>query len=307
MADHVPTPGGFALPNGVPAAPSIPAPTIPAPVPAQAQPVAPIQFAGQVPGFVPPQPAPQPAPNPAQPQGMTAEQVQALIQNALAPQATTQPAQPAPAGNVPTWAEDLNGYDLSKIDDPIIRSMANVMQTVGQGLDMNRVLGRAIASGDVAQLDLPYLFEKGGANASNLAEIARGLVDAVNAKSEAVTRDVHSIAGGEAGWNQATAVFNQAAPVELRIAVANMLDSGNPAQIQAGAKLVSQFRQQSGLLPQQGAPLLNGTYQGAAGGQGLSADQFRKAIGELNIYAEDYADKREVLTNQRAVGKRLGY
>lgn len=304
-AVHVPVPAG---------APPVPAiQTAPEPQQFQVPPMGngvPIAMRGQVEGMVPQgQPQQQPQQQPA-PAVMDAAAIQALINNALAPQTQQQPAAQVPAQQTakPSWIPtDLAKFDVEGIQDPTIKAMATVLQTTGKDLDLDRVIGRAISSGDVSLIDYAYLAEKGGANAQQLAEISKGIVTAINAKSDAVTNSVYQVVGGEANWNQSTAIFNQVAPYELRATVANMLDSTNEQFILAGAKIVAQFAQQSGRIPQQGAPLLTGGPSGGNLGGPLTKAQFQDELRKVKPDTPDYEAVREQLYARRAIGKQMGY
>jgi len=275
----------------------------------------PIAGPGQQPGWVPQgQPAAQPGAQPAQPPAQPAASpdmanLVAMLQTALgnkAPDgAATPPAAPA-ATERPAWMQDsANTFDVSSIEDPILRSMATVMQTVGKGVDLDRVMANALAHGDARLIDVAYLQEKSPDNAQQLAEIARGIVEGVVAKSAAIEKSVHALAGGEAGWDAATAAFNAAAPQELRVTVAQMLNSTNEGLITAGAKIVAEFGKGSGMIPQAGAPLLNAA-PGAAAGQGLSKASFQAELIKLRPDTPGYEEARTALFARRSLGKRSG-
>ena len=198
-----------------------------------------------------------------------------------------------------------NEFDVNQINDPIIKSMATVLQTAGKDLDLDRVLGKALAFGDPALVDLAYLRDAGGPQAAQLAEIAKGIVQAVNAKAEAVTNEVYNSVGGEAVWYSSVAAFNQSAPHELKVTVAQMLDSTNENFIKAGAKIVAEFGRSSGLIPQQGAPLLNSASAGVQG-QGLTREQFQVELRKIDSNSPGFEQAREALFARRALGKRSG-
>lgn len=314
-ATNVPT-NGFQAPPA-PGAPAVPPPQPqgggfnvppagpPARTPGNGEPIV---HTGQQPGYLQPNPALTPGQQPAQ-QPAQATDLSALV---AALQAIAPPNLPgAPAAQptetaLPAWASNgLAQFDVNAVDDPIIRSMANILQTTGKGLDLDRVLGRALAYGDPALIDRAYLAEKGGANAPQLAEIAAGIVQAVNAKSSAITNEVHSLVGGEANWNAASAAFNAQAPQHLKVVVATMLDSTNSDQIRAAAKVVAEFSRASGLIPQQGAPLLNGA-SSVVTGQGLSKAAFQAELAKLRPDTQGYEQARESLFARRSLGKRSG-
>lgn len=319
-ATHVPT-NGFNAPQ---AAGPAPTPTVPNQgfqVPPAGDPPRmpnsgngnPIVAPNQQPGWVQnpgqqPQQTEQPAQQNQQPADLN--NVVALLQAALAGQQA--PAQQAhtqqPAADVvrPNWMQSsANEFDVNQINDPIIKSMATVLQTAGKDLDLDRVLGKALSFGDPALVDVAYLRDAGGPQAAQLAEIAKGIVQAVNAKAEAVTNEVYNSVGGEAVWHSSVAAFNQSAPHELKVTVAQMLDSTNENFIKAGAKIVAEFGRNSGLIPQQGAPLLNSASAGVQG-QGLTREQFQAELRKIDQNSPGFEQAREALFARRALGKRSG-
>ncbi len=266
------------------------------------------QYPGQKPGYVqePPKPTQQPVQGqvPGQQAAAPGLDLAAILQAALAGQ---KPAEPPVQAAKPNWVPgSINEFNVDSIEDPIIKSMASVLKVAGKDLDLNRVLGNALAFGDPNLVDVAYISEKGGANAQQLTEIAKGIVQAVEAKSAAIMSEVHALAGGEAQWAQSTAVFNKVAPQELRITVASMLDSTNPAFIKAGAKIVAEFGRSSGQLPQVGSNLLTGASAGLGAAQGLTAAQFKIEQFKLDPQAPGFKEAREALFARRALGKRAG-
>lgn len=319
MTTNVPTQGFQAPPASAPAVPgvdeqgfAVPPAGSPARAPGNGNP---ITLPGQVPGYVnapgmpPAVPGTPPAAAPvAQPADLT--NIVAMLQAALGAPAGTQPAAGAPVTAadtaLPNWlGGDVNTFDVATINDPIIRSMASIMQTAGKDLDLNRAMGNALAHNDVSLVDVAYLTEKGGANAAQLAEIAKGIVQAVGAKADAVTADVYASVGGEANWHTSVAAFNQSAPPELRMTVARMLDSVDDKFIKAGAKIVAEFGKNSGMIPQQGAPLLSTATAGMQG-QGLSKAQFQAELGKIKPDTPGYEETRQDLFARRSLGKRGG-
>lgn len=268
----------------------------------------PHQYPGQRPGAVPSAPAPQAQaaeqaqPAQEQPQGLD---IAAILQAALG----NKPAEPAPAAveAKPAWLPgSVNEFNVDSIDDPIIRSMASVLKVAGDGLDLDRVLGNALALGDPNLVDVAYIAERGGKNAQQIAEIAKGIVQAVNAKSDAITHEIHALAGGEAQWSQAAAVFNKTAPSELREIVKSLLDSTDSNKIKAGAKIVNEFGRASGQLPRQGASLLSGAPAANAGAAGLTAAAFKAELHKLDPNKPGFLEARADLFARRAAGKRRG-
>lgn len=315
-ATNVPTNGFIAPPGGVvPPAPQGPAVQAPPTQPQSVIPPAgdPPRLNGQVyqapnqqPGWVqqPSQQEQKPAPQINSMESLVAALQGVLNQDPNAAKPATQ--EPAKGAERPEWLpESANTFDVSKLDDPVIRSMATMLQVAGKDLDLDRAVGRALAEGDPSLVDLTYIAEKGGENAKHLAEMAKALVSQVAAKSAAIEQEVFALAGGEAKWNAATAAFNEKAPSELKLVVKQMLNSHKHEYITAGAKLVNEFAKQSGLFPQQGAPLLNGV-AGNGAANGLSAVEFKKALASLNPYDADHQDKKAELMARRVQGKAIG-
>lgn len=264
----------------------------------------------QVPGFVVP-PITKPIageatptaqePAPAPDAGMAA-----AIAALTAAMAANKPAEPAPAQAVtPSATGSLNTYDVAGIDDPIIKSMATVMQTVGKGLDMDRVMGKAIENGRIDLIDAAYLREHGGANAEQLLTIAQGIVQAVEAKGRQVTSEIHSLAGGEPVWNASLAAFNTKAPQEPRVVVAQMLDSNQDNLIKAGAKMIVEYGKSSGALPQIN-PLLQSGAAGMPAAQAIDKAAFQEELRKLDPQSRGFDAQRATLFARRQLGRQLG-
>ena len=246
-------------------------------------------------------PAPDAAAAAPAPAGLDA----AIAAMTAAIQSITPAAPAAPVASAPAAESSLNGYDVNSIDDPIIKSMATVMQTVGKGVDLDRAIGKAIEDGRTDLIDVAYLREVGGANAQDLITIATGLVNAVAAKSASVSNEVHALAGGQANWDAGVAVFNQAAPSELRLVVAQMLDSGKEQLIKAGAKMVVEFSKNSGKLPNVN-PLLQSGASAPAAAQALDKVAFQTELRKLDPNSRDFQSQREQLFARRQLGRQLG-
>lgn len=318
MAEATPVAtNGFNAPNPGPAA-APQAPGVPS-LPAVAEPSGsgnPIKGPNQHPGFVPPPAIPGQEPQqsgqqqPAGSQPSTADLVNLLA--AALKESGQQPSTEAPAetkadGTRPAWMqESANDFDVSTIDDPIIKSMATVLKTAGKDLDLDRVIGVALDRGDASLIDAAYVREKAGDKAGDILEIARSIVNAVEAKSAAITSEVHAMLGGEANYAAAVAAFNQNAPGEVRLLVSQMLDSTNEKHIKAGAKLVAEYGRASGLMVQQGAPLVGPTSAVSGQGQGLSAAEFKTELGKLDLYASDYNEQYNALHERRKLGMSTG-
>jgi len=255
-----------------------------------------------LPGGTPPATPPAPAPAPAPSEDFTKAVAALAAALGKQPDGTgAPPAEPTPAPS----GDDLNSLNISNIQNPVIRSMAQVMQTAGKGLDMNRVFSKAIQTGDAELLDVAYIKDKAGANADQLITIAQGIVQAVQADIDKAVGAVHTMAGGEANWNASVAAFNEKAPQELRSVIGQMMNSGNSAQIDAAGKLVIQFAQGNGFVPNQ-QPLVQQGGASLPSSQALSKDEFQTELRKLDQNSATYLQDRASLFTRRTLGKKLG-
>lgn len=247
-------------------------------------------------------PAPPAPPAPGSTAAPNAEFTQAVAALAAAlGKPAGEPTEPAPVVN----QDSLNAMNIENIQNPVIKSMAQVMQTVGKGLDMDRIFKKALDAGDAELLDLAYIRDKSPANADQLATIAKGIIQAVQADTEKTVGAIHAMAGGEAQWNACVTAFNQNAPDELKHVIKTMLDSNNSDQIQAAGKLLIQFAQGQGFVPNQ-QPLVQGGGAALPAAQALSKVEFQAELRKLDQSSASFNDDRNALFNRRALGKKLG-
>lgn len=221
-----------------------------------------------------------------------------------APAATPAAATPAVVVS-PVAALDV-AVAASK-QDPVLGSMLAVFDSaVSGGVDRNRALGNALTHGDASLIDVAYLTEKGGANAANLVQIAKGIVAHCNTMAEVAVKSIHTIAGGEANWGAATAAFNKGAPQHLKQYVATALNSGDKTQIDAAATSVVEWARASGMVatPSTGFVQTGGGAPGSA--QGLSKADFQKAHAALDKTDRNYESLKGELYGRRAIGRQLG-
>lgn len=249
------------------------------------------------PGFVTPQALPV---LPAAPQS-TAELAAAVTK--LTEAMAAKPAEPAKAAE-PAVADSLNALNPDTIEDPTLRSMASAFKILGAGLDFDRIFAKAIDAGDPKLLDLAYLREKAGANADGLVGLAESIVNFTNQQAQEQAKAIYALAGGETQWNAATAAFNANAPAEYKLAVKQLIDSGVRSNVEAGAKLVTQFALGQGYVPTP-AGLIN-SESGAPQGASLSKVEFQAELRKLNPNDRDYMDKRESLFARRRLGNTQG-
>lgn len=238
--------------------------------------------------------------NPAQsaPAGMTPEQVQVEIQKALAAAAAKKPA--PEAAPVPAIQPSNIG-----VDDPVLDSLTDVFLNVGSGIDMERALGKALTYGDPNLIDLAYIAEAGGQNASQLATVAKAIVDRVQAQTTEATQAVYGAAGDKAQWDAAAAVFSQQAPQHLKMVIAQMLDSGNSEAIKAAAKSVVDYVKHNGLVVNPAQTLYAGATNASAA-QALGKNEFQEALFKLDPNSRSFQQDRDALFARRQLGKQLG-
>ncbi|QDH83878.1 hypothetical protein Axy09_034 [Achromobacter phage vB_AxyP_19-32_Axy09] len=224
------------------------------------------------------------------------------------PAQPAQPAQPAAPAVAPTYAN----FDTTTIEDPGLRAAADLFKSVGaaKGLDIDRAIGRAIDSGNVADIDLVYLAQTGGQDAQNLIQMAQSLVTQAGAYQERTVSNLHAAAGGKANFDAAVAVFNQSAPPATKHAVKALLDSGNPTNIQNAGQMLIDFARQSGALVQPGQGFQNpAAAQPSQQVVGTTPGQFKEALAELNQKYANRRDSEAYLTarNELYRARQIGY
>lgn len=245
------------------------------------------------PGFVPPQPTPaaQPA---AQPAPAAAPAVDPTIAALLAALGGVQPAAtPAaaqPAAYTPTA-------------DPVVSSLSGILS--GSGVDVQKAIAKAIEYGDASLIDKAYIASVGGANAAHLTQLAEQLVAHTGRESEAAEQACYQLAGGQANFHSAVAVWNKSAPSHLKAIVENMMDSGVRAQSDAGAKMIVEFAKGNGGLVQP-AGLVNPGAARPGAEAALSKEQFQAEMQKLDKQAPGYEQRRGELYGRRAMGKQMG-
>lgn len=252
--------------------------------------------AEMVPGFVPPQPAPatQPAaqPAPAAPAAPAADPTIMALLAALSGKADTPAHTPAPAAAVPA----------STSADPVVASLSNIL--TGSGVDVQKAIAKAVEYGDVSLIDKAYIASVGGANAAHLTQLAESLVAHAGRESEAAEASCYTIAGGQANFNAAVAVWNKSAPAHLKSIIDTMMDSGVRSQSDAGAKMIVEFAKGNGGLVQPAGLITAGAAPGAEAA--LSKEQFQAELHKLDKNARGYEQARGELFGRRAMGKQLG-
>lgn len=255
------------------------------------------------PGFVQ-----QPAPAQEPQSGFTQAHIDAAVAAALAK--VGKPAEPAPAPAAvlksPTASITAGNaeYTPDGSGDKVLNSFTDVFIRLGTGIDIDRALGRAMTSGNVADIDNAYLSEKGGVNAEQLKVIASAIVERISTQSADAERSIHASAGGKEQWDAAAAAFNQNAPAHLKQVIARMLNSGDSEAVQSAAKSIVDYSRGNTLVPTNAQLLQGGA--GVGSNAGLSKADFQKAHAALDTNSRTYQQERQDLFARRSIGKQTG-
>jgi hypothetical protein len=268
-------------------------PAVQAPTPQASQPIV---FPGQVPGMVQPtQQAQVPELNSAEAAEFAAFKAYQAQQRAnAAPQNAT------PVLTTPTAA--LQG--VANTQDPVISSLTSIFTSTGAGIDINRALGHALTTGDANFIDVAYIREKGGANAENLVNVAKGIVGRVQEAATQAQASAHQIAGSPENWANAVAAFNASAPEHMKTVVRTLLDSGNPQNANAAIASVVDYAKSSGVVPVAGQRIQGGAQ--VPTGAGLSKVEFQAELRKINPNSPTAMQERGALFERRAAGKAQG-
>lgn len=274
MAEAIPVPAG-ALPPTPPGA-VVHSRDNPAPVPA-------------------PAPAAGPAPAPAAP--AADQDLTALLAALKGAAPTPQPAPaPAPAADIPAPVAG---------PDPVSNALQGVL--VSNGLDVQRLLAKAVEHGDPSLVDYNYLKEKGGANADQLRSVVDALVQHQLAQEAQIEQDVYTRFGGESNWDAALAFFAAKAEPATKEYVVGMLRSRNPALVRQASNIVLDAVRGAGVTITPAGLANGGLPSGGTGGEApLGKEAFKQEIAKLDPNARDFVEKRRQLYVRRSAGKQLG-
>ena len=255
--------------------------------------------ANAAPGFTPPAPAPAPAPQEPAPQPAPAAAPavdptvaallaalggQAAPATAAAPAPVQAPAAKAPAG------------------DAVFASLSGILST--GGVDVNRALQHALEYDDPNLIDRAYIKSVAGASADQYIALAEKAVEHAARTADAQAQACYALAGGESNFKAACGVFQKTAPAHLQAVVTTMLDSGDSAQIEAGAKMIVTLAQQQGATVTPAGLVTASAAPGAE--QALSKEQFQAELSKLDRNSRGYEQARGELFGRRAMGKSLG-
>lgn len=168
-----------------------------------------------------------------------------------------------------------------------------------KGLDLVRVLGQAAEELDARFIDRAYLVEKlGQAEADTLIKVASDSIAYVAAYNTESLKQVFATAGTEQQFRAAAQAFNEKADPTEKAMIMDLLDSGVRDKMNYAARKIAEFGVQAGVVVRHHAQPL-----GQPGSQqGLSKEDYAKAISERNLSPEKY----EQLKNLRKLGMSQG-
>ena len=224
------------------------------------------------------------------------------------PAGASNPPAPAPAAQPAPVPTNVTANTGSAALDAAINVLASTAGATDA--DLQRIAGNALQYGDVNLIDRAFLQEKFGKHAAQFEALAIAAVQEQKNATNRAASEVHALAGGEAQWNQAVAVFNQSAPDPIRAAVRALIDSGNTQQ---GAQLLIEMVRGSGLVPNVN-PLVSGgaavpSSQGALGKAEFQSEmaKLKNEAGNRSLETGVFAERYQQLLQRRAQGRALGY
>lgn len=166
-------------------------------------------------------------------------------------------------------------------------------------VDTARAFGTAAEEGDARFIDRAYLRDVLGDKADAVIKTAEGVLAYTNAYAAQTVESVHKLAGNEQQWDAAMALFNTKASPEQRALMGELFDSGIRSKVEHAAQQVIQFAVQAGGAVQHNAPALGQP----ASQQGLSKDEYIKAISVRNLPDAEYTRLRSLRELGRSQGK----
>lgn len=201
----------------------------------------------------------------------------------------------------------LNSIDPDSLEDPQLRAYANLILATVPNLDVDRAIGKALEYGDPGLIDRAYVREIGGDKAEVLQTALDNMLDLAQAYSTALQTAVHTTAGGKANWDSAVGVFNQKAPDHLRQVAIKLLNSHVKADVENGAKFVLDYAKTLGatIQPAHTVTAVGGGVAPSAE-RGLTRDEYKSAISQLDRNGRDWQAKEAELTRLRKVGRDRG-
>lgn len=172
----------------------------------------------------------------------------------------------------------------------------------------DRALAGALQHNDINLINVEAL--TAGLKPDQAAQ-AKALAQAVFKETQATvqrtTQEAYTLAGGEAQWKEATAVFNTQAPEHIRAVVRTLLDTGD---VKNAAQFVLDTVRGNGMVNSGTPPIAGGT---GSVTQGTSLAEFNAQLAELERTAGNrsleqgtHAVKFQQIVAARNLGRKQG-
>lgn len=200
---------------------------------------------------------------------------------------------------------EVADYHSEEVAD-IIHTMNHLLPDV----DLSRVFGTALETGDAGDIDVNHMREVYGDKADHLIRVMQGIVNAYGDTTDTAYQEVFDKVGGQEQWATVRDVFLENCTDAERNYVARLTRSKNPQEIQEGADFVISYAQRLGGVPKTPARVKTGSTGG--GGMGLSKAEYLTQYQELkasDIWHRDPFGRDEAikaLDEQRLLGMRNG-
>lgn len=186
----------------------------------------------------------------------------------------------------------LNDLKTEDITDTRVRSIAGILDAHYPTLDKERLLGRAVATGDPELIDLHYLRDIAGDQADLLQPLLEEVVNTVANGYEEAVNSIYEYVGGRDQWEAIRGQFVNKAPQGMRNYVRSLIDSQDPDKVREGIEFIVDYSRRTGLVdtPQR-------RLYGDNVGDGASLTQQQ--------YLEEYAKLDSLRGNPREYNKRV--
>ncbi len=212
------------------------------------------------------------------------------------PEAT---AEAQTASEKPGKPEEVAGYSQWRTGDAGVDGALGLLEEAGVSFsDAQAIFGKAIASGNPADIDKALLAEKAGPQKAAVVSAAvQAWYAAQTAAMEQTARDVYAaVPGGEAGWAKVRdwAVGKQADPqfAPVLAEVREMLDRGGVAAIAAAKHLADLYSRAPGTVGAGNRPPIMGT--GATAGAAAPLEIPRREFNDRLAAAYRSGDAEQI-------------
>lgn len=203
---------------------------------------------------------------------------------------------------------NLNDLDLESLGDEFITAQVGLLKSYHPNLDLDKALGKALEFGDKGLIDVYYIQQQAGEQASQVVRHLESLYDHAEKRTQELGREIVELAGGEARWQSAVNAFNTKAGEGTKRIVRELLSSYNQRDYLEAAQVILNFAGTEGAVNQ---PAQIHTPQASPQGgvdQPLTKSEYVAEIAK----AQQIKDRRErqrvetELASRRAASRRAG-